>query len=107
LAANPKTPIGPADRAVFAKVVPGASYTGAQTDPLTIAVKRHQQLRGGEQDGRISPVQQNITYDWMMLSLSNNASNSIGQMWPRLDLHPSCPAALKAAVMKCVESWVA
>ena len=107
LAANPKTPVTPADRAIFAAVVPGAPYTGSQADPLTIAIKLHQKQRGGTQDGRISPAQQTITYEWMILSLSNNTSNYVGQIWPRIDLHPKCPATLKAIVLKCVEPWVA
>jgi hypothetical protein len=71
-------------------------------DPLTLAIKRHQALRGGTQDGRISPAQTNQNYDWMIKSLSNNISNYLSSLWPHIDKHPKCPATLKPIVQFCV-----
>jgi hypothetical protein len=85
--------------------VPGAPYTGGPADPLTIAIKLHQKHRGGVQDGRISPAQQTLTYDWMILALSNNVSSYLASTWPRIEHHPKCPAALAASVIKCVGPW--
>jgi hypothetical protein len=98
---NPKTPIGAADRALFSAIVPGAPYSGLASDPLTIAIKRHQQIRGGTQDGKVSPMQANQGYNWIISALSNNISNYLPSMWPQIDKHTKCPPALKAAILKC------
>jgi hypothetical protein len=107
MAANPNTPITPADRAIFAAVVPGAPYTGSAVDPLTVAIRHHQKTRGGMADGRISPAQHTITYDWMILALSNNVSNHLTSIWPRIDRHPKCTPPLAEAVLKCLAPWSA
>jgi hypothetical protein len=43
-------------KALAAKVVPGALYTGGATDPLTLAIKEHERGRGGTQDGHVSSM---------------------------------------------------
>ena len=96
---NPKTPIGAADRALFAAIVPGAAYSGSASDALTLAIKRHQQLRGGVQDGKVSPMPPNQGYNWIIAALSNNMSNYLSSVWPHIDKHAKCPPAVKALVM--------
>lgn len=103
---NSKTPGSPADRALFAAVVPGAIYTGSPSDPLTLAIKRHQAMRGGTQDSRISPMQANQGYNWMISALSNNISNYLATQWPRIDRHAKCPPALKPVILACVGPWI-
>lgn len=89
-------------KAVFARVVPGAVYSGKLDDPLTIAIKAHQKFRGGTQDGVISVMNNaNAVYDgihsWMIVALNNNIRDALGTNWPHLGRHPKCPAHLKAA----------
>lgn len=103
---NPKTPASPADRALFAAVTPGAPYSGAPGDPLTLAIKRHQALRGGTQDGRVSPMQANQGYNWIISSLSNNISNYLMQQWPRIDQHAKCPPALRPVILACLGAYM-
>lgn len=102
-ASSQKDGSNPAQKAIYAKVVPGAVYSGKLDDPLTIAIKTHQQHRGGTQDGRVSPIGNSVgMYDgqhiWMVMALSNAILEVIKANWPRLDSHPKCPAALKGAV---------
>ena len=105
LGANPKSGAPPEDKAVYNAVVVGSTYTGAANDPLTLAIKRHQQKRGGTQDGKVSPIQSaSGTYDsthiWILVALSNNIKDVMGSNWPHLDRHPKCPAALAAVSKK-------
>ncbi len=95
----------PAEKAFYAKVVPGAVYAGKADDPLTVAIQVHQKARGGTQDGKISPIQNSVgMYDgqhiWLIMALNNSIIDVIKAGWPRLDKHPKCPAALKAAVLR-------
>jgi hypothetical protein len=102
LAKDQAAGVSPQDRITLSKVVPGAAYNGSASDPLTVAIKLHQKLRGGVQDGKVSPVQPSISYNWMLITLDASMQRTLGQYWPRLDLHPNCPAALRAAVIACM-----
>ena len=104
-AIDPRDESPPELKALFAQVVPGAVYTGGANDPLTLAIKAHQKRRGGTQDGKISPIQSSAgMYDgkhiWMIMALNNGILDIIKANWPRLDKHPKCPAALRAAVSR-------
>ncbi len=104
-AASTKDTSPPAAKAIFAAVVPGALYTGAANDPLSIAIRTHQKLKGGTQDGRVSPVQNSTgSYDgenlWMIQGLDNCMLDVLKSAWPRLDKHPKCPGALRAVVLR-------
>ncbi|MBI5256908.1 MAG: hypothetical protein HY855_10445 [Burkholderiales bacterium] len=105
LAAAANNTFSAADRAIFAAVVPGAPYSGAPNDPLTIAIKRHQAIRGGTQDGHVSVMTGNFTYadktgkhSFQLVSLINNIHDFLAGGYPRLDRHPKCPPALAAQV---------
>ncbi len=91
----------PAEQAVIAAVVPGAPYSGSPTDPLTLAIKAHQRVRGGTQDGRVSPFTSASGYyseqTWMIISLIGRMMNYCPNIYPRLDKGPMCPPALAAA----------
>ena len=105
LAANPKSGAPPEDKPVYSAVVVGSTYTGAANDPLTLAIKRHQQRRGGTQDGRVSPIQStsgvyDAAHTWILVVLSNNIKDVLGANWPHLDRHPKCPPALAAVSKK-------
>jgi hypothetical protein len=95
----------PADRAVFAAVVPGAPYSGSPTDPLTLAIKRHQASRGGTQDGHVSVMTGAMMYadgsgkhTFQLVALMNNIRDFTVGLYPRIDRHARCPAALAAKV---------
>jgi hypothetical protein len=102
---NPKNPASAEEKAAFGAVVPGASYTGAPNDPLTIAIKLHQKNRGGTQDGVVSSIKSNTgTYaagmTWIMIALNNNIADALGGSWPYLDKHPQCPKTLRDASLR-------
>jgi hypothetical protein len=104
---NPKIPATPEEKAIYGAVVPGSAYSGSPSDPLTIAIKYHQKLRGGTQDGHVSSIKNTTNggyysgnIAWMLLALTNNIADALGDHWPRLDKHPQCPAALKAASLR-------
>ena len=94
----------PADMlAAAAKIQPGESYGGGPGENLSVAIRLHQKLRGGAQDGVISPATNTQgTYAphlfWMIISLDHNIADIVKENWPHLDQHPKCPAALAEAV---------
>jgi len=100
-----KAPEVPAEMiAVAAKIKPGDSYGGGPNEDLSVAIKLHQKLRGGVQDGVISPATGNAGQYaphlfWMIISLDHNIADQLGNNWPHLDKHPRCTAAL-ASVAK-------
>ncbi len=100
-----------AEREIFAKVVPGSSYSGSPTDPLTLAINAHEVSRGGTRDGHVSVARGSGFYDpkhsYMVLGLNNKLRASMPNDWPRLDKHPKCPPALRAAILKiCINQGV-
>lgn len=100
MARNPKKAMTPQRKAAYSAVVPGSKYTGLPGDPLSVAIKVHQQERGGTQDGKVSPVQPSGAYGehiYMLVSLSNNIKYTNFNVWPLLHKVPNCPAALAAA----------
>jgi hypothetical protein len=106
-AVNPKSPASAEEKEAWAAVKPGASYTGAETDPLSIAIKLHQKNRGGTQDGVVSSIKsesgiyQNAPKKtWIMVALNNNIADVLGGNWPFLEKHGQCPAELKAASVR-------
>ena len=92
-------------RAAFAAVVPGAPYSGGASELLTIAIRLHQKDRGGIQDGHVSPLRPGTgMYDgrhsFMLIALNNQIKDRIPNAFPRIDLHPRCPALLKAVILR-------
>ena len=91
-------------RVVFGAVVPGAPYTGQEADPLTLAIRGHQTIRGGVQDGHVSVLTNlaGLTYDgehtFMMIALNTQMRHRLVGYFPRLDGHPRCPPLVRAAV---------
>jgi hypothetical protein len=105
-ARNPKAGTTPEEKATAMAVVPGAPYTGAASDPLTIAIKAHQKARGGTQDGKVSPIPGNqpaysADMSWMIIPLSNNIYDVLRDVWPAIHKSQQCPPAL-AATSKAV-----
>ena len=100
----------PQAKAVYAMVVPGAPYSGAADDPLTIAIQTHQRSRGGALDGHVSPFRAGTgggRYDgvhvYIAIPLIWNVYDLLVNDWPRIDKHPRCPPALKAAIFAMCE----
>lgn len=100
MARNPAANNTPQEKAAYKAVVPGAPYSGAANDPLTIAIKTHQAVRGGTQDGRVSPIQNaSGSYgekSWMIIPLVNSIKDVNRQAWPNIQRAQKCPAALAA-----------
>lgn len=108
MATNTKNPQPAEDKAIYEAVVVGAAYNGAANDPLTLAIKRHQQKRGGTQDGHVSSIKSTAgTYDgahtWMLSALNNNILDALGTAWPRIGRHAKATAALKELEKRAFE----
>ena len=105
-AANPLYP-HPELKPLYAKVVPGAIYTGRPDDPLSIAIKAQQKAVGGPQDGRISMIHRDGHYAqgtfWMLCRLNKSIAVILAQEWPHLDRHPRCPATLRDASIRVLD----
>jgi hypothetical protein len=91
--------------AAASKIQPGETYTGKPDESLSVAIRMHQKLRGGVQDGVISPVQNTSGHYtpqlfWMIISLQQNLADSMAASWPHLDKHPKCPTQLSAIARK-------
>lgn len=90
-------------RPFAAAVKTGAKYDGAAGDPLTIAIREHQKVRGGTQDGHISSVPAtNEFYDpkhgFQIVALTNLMFDLMPADFPRIDKHTQCPPVLSAKV---------
>ncbi|MCL4793138.1 MAG: hypothetical protein KJZ84_01180 [Bryobacteraceae bacterium] len=94
-------PLSPAMRKACQAVKPGSAYSGAPGDPLTIAIRAHQQARGGTQDGRVSPIQEGTgSYgptSWMLVPLNTYLREMNINVWPALHKSQTCPGQLKQA----------
>jgi hypothetical protein len=103
---NPKATAGPfvALKAACQSITP----TGAFDDVLAAAIRTHQSLRGGTQDGRVSVARANNfnkgVYDgkhiWMVFPLNNSMIDMAPDIYPRIDLHPRSGPAVTASVRK-------
>src|SRR5512140_1878201 len=102
LSKNPKVQMTQAQRQLFAKVVPGAPYTGAANDPLTLAINEHEVLRGGPRDGHVtvarSPGMYDATHTFIVVALNNNLRDTMLNDFPRIDKNPQCPGVLQVKV---------
>jgi hypothetical protein len=92
-----------ATRALFAAVVPGAIYTGQESDPLTQAIRAHEKIRG-TQDGHVSVMRgsggarYDSTNTFLIVRLNTQLRLQLPGKFPRLDMHPKCPPLVRAAV---------
>lgn len=95
--------ISAAERAALMRVVPGASYSGAAQDPLTLAIAAHEKSRGGAQDGHVSVVKGNGGYDgqhaFIVVVLNLSLVDTMRGDYPRLDKHPKCPSLLRSKIL--------
>lgn len=87
--------------AAASKIKPGDPYSGKPDEDLSVVIKLHQKIRGGVQDGVISPAtnaqgQYTPHIFWMIISLDQNVAEQLAGDWPHLDKHPSCTSALSA-----------
>ena len=98
------TKMSAADRSAFAKIVPGAAYTGSAEDPLTRAISVHETSRGGTRDGHVSVARGSGFYDaahtFIVVALNNALRDTLKGDYPRIDKHPQCPAVLRSTVVK-------
>jgi hypothetical protein len=92
-----------AERSALGKVVPGAFYSGAAQDPLTLAIIAHEKSRGGAQDGHVSPVRGGGQYGqqvFIVVKLNLSLIDTMSGDYPRLDKHPKCPGVLRGNVLR-------
>lgn len=81
------------------KITPGDPYNGTASETLSQCIVRHQQLRGGVVDGKVSPMN-NATgsygpgASWMLIPLNLHMAVQVKDLWPRITDHPSVPPAL-------------
>ena len=102
----------PDKKAAFAAVKVGVPCSGDEDDTLVQAIRAHQKDRGGTQDGHVSTIQASngLYHDsggerhgFMLIAIVNRIFDALPKDFPRIDKHPSCPPALKDAVLKvCV-----
>lgn len=99
---NPSSKLSAEQRDVYSKVVLGQPCNGAANDPLVAAIRVHQKVRGGPQDGHVSPSRGGGNYDdqhtFIMLALNNNMSDAVPDAFPRIDKHPKCPPLVAAFI---------
>jgi hypothetical protein len=91
------------ERTALGKIVPGAAYSGAPQDPLTLAIKAHERSRGGTQDGHVSVVRSGGTYGkhtYIVVALNLSLVDTLKGDYPRLDKHPRCPVFLGSRIQK-------
>lgn len=103
---NPKATSGPfaALKPFLQKVAP----TGAFDNALADAIRTHQRLRGGTQDGKVSVAKDNRfnrgrydgVHSWIVFPLNNSMLDMAPNLYPRIDLHPQSGPAVTAAVRK-------
>ncbi|MBZ2186306.1 MAG: hypothetical protein K7J46_16465 [Bryobacter sp.] len=100
----------PAEGAIIESVVPGAKYSGQPADPLTFAIRAHQRIRKGTQDGKVSPIQNssgayhgNMT--WMVIPLNVQIMDANSAQWPILHKMANCPPALAQASRHCFQPF--
>jgi hypothetical protein len=106
MATSPKVP--PELKSAAAAVKLGVPCTGLEDDPLVRAIRAHEKTHGGTQDGYVSVIRTNngVYHDsggahaFLLTAIVNNIFDAMPGDFPRIDKHPSCPAALKASVLK-------
>lgn len=100
----------PQQKAVFAKVVPGAPCSGREDDPLVQAIRAFQPAFGGYQDGHVSPItstsgtyaDRSGSHIFMLIGLNNLILDTAPNDYPRLEKWSNCPPALRARVLECM-----
>ena len=102
MAALKSSEVAPEMIALASKINPGDPYGGKPDEPLSAAIKLHQKLRGGVQDGVVSAANNSAgqyapQLFWMIVSLDQNVADVLGSNWPHIDRHPKCPSALKSS----------
>jgi hypothetical protein len=94
---------------LIATVVPGSPYSGGPNEPLTLSILAHQKIRGGTQDGHVSPIHgTSINYKapdrphtFMIVVLVDFMRELMKTDFPRIDRHAKCPTELKKVVQSC------
>jgi hypothetical protein len=101
---NNKSRLNATERLAFSKIVPGAAYSGAPQDPLTLAISAHEASRGGAQDGHVSVARSPGTYDskhaFIVVALNLSLLDTLKGEYPRLDKHPKCPGILRSSILR-------
>jgi hypothetical protein len=103
---NPKAMNGPF--AALKPVLQHVTPTGVFDNALAEAIRAHQRVRGGTQDGRISVARDNKfnlgAYDgkntWIVFPLNNSMIELASNIYPRIDLHPQSGPAVSTSVRK-------
>lgn len=92
-------------RADLAAELAGLRPSGGFDTDLEAVIRAHERVRGGTQDGCVSPMRGYLsanhgTYDhkhsWIMVILNNWMIDLLGDRYPRLDAHGSCGPLLRS-----------
>ena len=107
LAANQA--LTPEDRkAIYRKVKVTGTCRGTDDDPLVAAIFAHQRaLNHPQVDGRISVAQGSGKVGanaFFILRLGCRLAHMHANVWPRLDLIPTCPSVVAQAVRQAIPS---
>jgi hypothetical protein len=103
---NPKAMTG--EFVTLKPILQKVTTTGAFDNNLADAIRAHQRLRGGTQDGMISVAKTNNfnrgLYDkqhsWMVFPLNNTMIDMAPEIYPRIDLHAQSGPAVTQTVRK-------
>jgi len=95
-------------RLKMGSVLTNVRSTGEFGPDLDEAIRAHQAIRGGTQDGHISAVPASgaltMSYGpnqgWMMIALTNTIYDFMPDVFPRLDREPKCGPRLRESVQK-------
>jgi hypothetical protein len=68
------------------QIMPGERYAGTEGELLSRCIMRHQKLRGGIIDGRVSPISNSSgSYQagstWLLIPLNVHISIQLGSLW--------------------------
>ncbi len=99
-----KNPSGVDFRADMAAVLVNLKPSGPFGPDLDATIRHHLIVRGGIQDGCISPItNSSINYRvniWVIAELGLKIQQFMPENFPRLDKHPQCGPALRSACLK-------
>jgi hypothetical protein len=103
MSANPAANLDFDLKTMISQIVVGERCTGRQDDKLVKIIFAHQKSRGTVADGHVSALHGDMfSIDFTLNPLLNGLSDTMPNVYPRIEKHPRCGTALRAAVLKGV-----
>ena len=104
---NGKVNLAQDQRNLISQLKVGDRCAGTPDDLLVRIIRNHQRVRGGTQDGKVSPITTTTgiylekgSHVYMLVILNNNLLDGMPFLYPRVDQHPDCPINLKKAILE-------